>query len=147
MKRLSLHTFDVDPRRSRSRDTLLDENFRIDTNTRILPEPAPPGPNLGVVADGTGLKRVTGAVDAIEDEGLLSAEDVATIRRILAKYSGASTGTTGRAGITSSDAVAQARQAARDVAAGCARIASISKMNADFWEKRFEADERRRGYR
>jgi hypothetical protein len=124
----------------------------LTTTNRLTAEPAPPAPNFGVRRDGTPgpapdqaeVDTAKIAASIIKGLGLLSASDLAAVKAALARHF--SSGPTSRVGITSSDtatdAVMEAHAAVEHVRAGCDRVASINKANADFWSRR-AADESR----
>jgi hypothetical protein len=140
MKRIRVFTTDIVDPRHRTADTV------ITPSMRILPESAPPAPDLGARLDGSSGRPVDvdqlGADLTAAFDDLLSPADLRKLKAILAKYSGNS-GNTSRVGITSTDstdAVDEARAAVAHVRGNCDRLASINDRNRAFWEKRTEAE-------
>jgi hypothetical protein len=111
------------------RDTVLNGEFRITPDTRILPEPAPPAPNLGVLYDGTGGIPKQADVEVIFNSFTKALEplgpaDIAKIKALMLKYSGVPSGPTNAVGITANDAARR----------GVDAIDSINAKNKAFWD-------------
>jgi len=150
MNRVSIRQFGdpvltrpIQTRDARIRDTILDDKFRIDTDTRILPEPAnriAPG-DMGVRLDGSrGGPPEPADVDLLFNSfvagmGMLTREEVARMKALMLKFAGAPAGRTNAVGITSTSA--DTRRSIDSARRNSEELQAINANNRASWEKQY----------